>query len=283
MISKGALTFTASLAFASSIAIANHSWGNYHWERSQNPLQKELQFNLSGSWPDHFHVAVSDWHQSTVLSLSSKPGNVKSLRRCSPKRGEIQVCNEAYGFNGWLGIAGISVSGEHIESGYVKVNDSYFNSSAYNTPAWRQSVMCQEIGHIWGLGHNDENFNNPPTGTCMDYSVDPTANQHPDTHDYAMLESIYAHLDGGGGTDGGEDDSGCNPRSPKCNAGARPSNDVANRILGDISMKGPKQWGRLISGHGPIETFELDLGNGRKILTTVTWTLERANGSHDDH
>ncbi len=33
--------------------------------------------------------------------------------------------------------------------------------------------MCQEIGHDFGLDHQDENFNNPNLGTCMDYTNDP--------------------------------------------------------------------------------------------------------------
>jgi hypothetical protein len=41
-------------------------------------------------------------------------------------------------------------------------------------------------------------------------------------------------------------------------------------------MNGPAQWGRLVSEHGPQEVYELDFGGGRKVITFVTWTLERA-------
>jgi len=44
-----------------------------------------------------------------------------------------------------------------------------------------------------------------------------------------------------------------------------------------MNANGPAQWGRLISAHGPQEVYEMDFGGGRKILTHVTWTLERAN------
>lgn len=281
---KRFLLIVSGLLLATQSAVADHSWGNYHWARSTNPLVKNVNYNLTGDyWPYHLFVAVSDWNVSSVLSLTHAPGNVKSLRRCAPRNGEIQVCNEAYGNNGWLGIAGISVKGEHIESGYVKVNDTYFNSPTYDSQAWRQSVMCQELGHIWGLGHNDEDFYNPSTGTCMDYSTDPTANQSPDSHDYQWLEEIYAHLDGGGSSGDGDNDGGCNPRSPKCNAGSGQANERADQVWEQLEMNGPQQWGRRISDHGPVEVFELDLGNGRKVITTVTWTLERAGMSHDDH
>jgi len=267
----------AGMLLVAGPAMADHTWGNYHWERSSNPLSMPLGDNLSGKWGTHFDVAISDWDQSAVLSVSKRPGSAKNLKRCAPPNGAVEVCNDTYGPNGWLGVAGISVSGDHITSGYVKLNDTYYNSPDYDTGPWRQSVMCQEIGHIWGLGHNDEDFSTT-TGTCMDYSTNPLPNQHPDQHDYETLLSIYGHTDGGGG---GNDGGGtCNPRSPKCNAGA---NDVAARVLGEINMVGPRQWGRLVSKHGPVEVFELDLGDGNRIITVVRWTAERANGPHDDH
>jgi predicted Zn-dependent protease len=60
------------------------------------------------------------------------------------------------------------VSGSHIVQGTTKVNDTYFNTATYNTRAWRQLVMCQEVGHTFGLDHQDETFNNPNLGSCMD-------------------------------------------------------------------------------------------------------------------
>ena len=109
--------------------------------------------------------------------------------RSSPQR-------RAYGNNGWLGIAQIWASGSHITQGVVKLNDTYFNTPTYDTGSWRQFVMCQEIGHTFGLDHQDENFNNANLGSCMDYTNNPSSNQHPNTHDYDQLESIYSHVDG---------------------------------------------------------------------------------------
>ena len=182
----------------------------------------------------------------------------------------MQVCNLKYGNNGWLGLASISISGDHITAGYVKVNDTYFNTATYDTPAWRQMVMCQEVGHTFGLGHQDETFDNENLGTCMDYTSYPNGNGHPNAHDYEELEKIYADLDsdsGGGDDDGG---GGCNPRAPWCNPAS------AAKILSQIEMNGPAQWGRLVSEHGPQEVYELDFGGGRKVITFVTWTLEHA-------
>lgn len=256
-----------TLAF-SSASIATHAWGTYHWERSANPFYLDLGDNVDSVWDGHLVTASADWTNSEVLDTTIVPGST-SPRRCRVESGNVQVCNDTYGFNGWLGIASISVSGDHITAGYVKVNDSYFNTSSYDTPAWRQMVMCQEIGHTFGLGHQDENFNNSNLNTCMDYTRDPESNQHPNDHDYQQLTDIYSHLDSSvTGSDGGS--SGCNPKSPKCSGAS------AADILANIEMNGPAQWGRLVSGHGPQEVYELDFGGGRKIITHVTWTLESA-------
>jgi hypothetical protein len=56
-------------------------------------------------------------------------------------------------------------------------------------------VTCQEVGHDFGLDHQDENFNNVNLGTCMDYTNNPSTNQHPNSHDYDELVIIYSHLD----------------------------------------------------------------------------------------
>jgi hypothetical protein len=47
------------------------------------------------------------------------------------------------------------------------MNDSYFASGSYNETA-RQHVMCQEIGHTFGLDHQDES--GADLNTCMDYA-----------------------------------------------------------------------------------------------------------------
>lgn len=55
--------------------------------------------------------------------------------------------------------------------------------------------MCQEVGHDFGLDHQDEDHYNTPLGSCMDYSANPVPNQRPNQHDYDMLETIYAQFD----------------------------------------------------------------------------------------
>lgn len=247
-----------------ALGSADHSWGGYHWANSLNPpFTVHLGDNVSGAWKgseDYLGTASTDWNQSTVLKNSLVyPGGVSNTKRCRPTAGRVEVCSNSYGFNGWLGVAQIWLSGGHITQGTVKVNDSYFNTAKYNTPGWRSLVMCQEIGHTFGLDHQDENFGNANLGTCMDYTNDPDgplSNEHPNKHDYDQLGDIYAHLD-------------TTASVQLASRGSPSPTGEANRSTGI----GTAEWGRLIrsTNGGRTERFELDLGNGHKVVTFVIW------------
>jgi len=197
-----------------------------------------------------------------VLNLTRVTGGT-SPKSCRPTRGRIEVCNTKYGNTGWLGIAQIWASGSHITQAVAKMNDTYFNTPSYNTPAWRQLVMCQEIAHDFGLDHQDENFNNANLGTCMDYTSDPDgggafgplSNEHPNAHDFQQLETIYAHLD-----------STTTISSSTAGQNAPPA-------MGEIDFEGPGQWGRKLrsTNGGRTELYELDFGGGHKVVTFVIW------------
>ncbi|MCA1831415.1 MAG: hypothetical protein LC750_01495 [Actinobacteria bacterium] len=176
---------------------ANHSWGGYHWARTANPFTLRLGDNVTSTWDPILATTSSDWSRSTVLDTTIVAGSVTNPKNCKATLGRVEVCNAKYGYNGWLGIAQIWLqSGStHIVQGVVKLNDSYFNTSTYNSTAWRNLVSCQEVAHTFGLDHQDENFDNPNLGTCMDYTNDPSTNQHPNQHDYDELVTIYNHLD----------------------------------------------------------------------------------------
>ncbi len=262
----------AVLAFVALAALplvlsADHAWGPYHWARTQNPLPLKIGDNVSTIWDARLDEAIADWNQSSVLALTEVGPNATG--NCRPPNGQVSVCNKTYGNNGWLGLAQIWVTGgEHITKASAKMNDTYFNQAQYNTVPWRRLVMCQEIAHDFGLDHQDENFNNPNLGTCMDYTSDPDgppSNEHPNNHDYEQLEDIYAHLDDFNSwtlTGGGSDSA----------VGGMPP------AMSQIDFDGPGQWGQLVylSPHGTFSIFELDFGGGNKVLTHVTWTIERA-------
>src|SRR3989344_1671797 len=170
-----------SLGGLASVAYANHSWDGYHWARTSNPFTLKIGDNVSSTCDPYLNEAITDWSASSVLDLTKVTGSTNP-RTCKAKTGQIQDCSERYGNTGWLGIAQIWISGLHITKAITKVNDTYFNTATYNTPAWRRLVMCQEIAHDFGLDHQDENFNNANLGSCMDYTSDPDgppSNEHP--------------------------------------------------------------------------------------------------------
>jgi hypothetical protein len=227
---------------------ANHSWNGYHWARTTPEFTLNLGDNVSSIWDSHLDLASDDWSQSSVLNTVVDGGQAKG-RNCRPPSGRVEVCDAAYGNNGWLGIAQISVSGKHITSGSVRLNDTYFNTSTYNTSAWRRFVVCQEVGHTFGLDHQDEDFDNPNLGTCMDYTNNPASNQQPNAHDYKELESIYEHLDS------------------TTTVGA-----AAHGAQGN-PPDSPSEWGQLMktTHGGRTQVFERDFGNGQKVVTFVIW------------
>jgi hypothetical protein len=224
----------------------SHSWGGYHWARTSNPFTLKIGDNVTSQWDGILNTTVSDWNQSTVLDTVKVAGQAKG--RCRGTTGRVEVCNDTYGNNGWLGIASISISGKHITQGTVKLNDTYMNTSKYNTTAWRNLVSCQEVGHTLGLDHQDENFGNANLGTCMDYTNDPSTNQHPNKHDYDQLVSIYSHTDS--------------------------TTTVGQTATqGNAAGESPAEWGQLMSSshNGLLESYIKEHGNGDATVTFVTW------------
>lgn len=247
---------------------ANHSWGGYHWARTANPFTLKAGDNVSTAWDAYLDGSITDWNQAAELQLLKVTGSANP-KNCRPTAGRIEVCSSRYGNTGWLGIAQIWVTeGTHITQAVTKLNDTYFASATYNTPAWRRMVACQEIAHDFGLDHQDETFDNPNLGSCMDYTNDPAgtgangplSNEHPNKHDFDEISIIYAHLD-----------------SSTTIGAALPNGAPA--AMNQIGLDGPAQWGRLVSSsrNGRSQTFELDFGRGHKVITHVFW----ADPEHD--
>ncbi|WP_284124932.1 hypothetical protein [Parerythrobacter aestuarii] len=260
---------TALIAGAAAVAafavpaVANHAWSNYHWERTGDAVTVPVIDNTTGIWAQRNHtgLAVADWNQSPVIDAPLLRGNADPS--CAGVANQINVCNDDYGNTGWLGIASISISrgrSSHITAGITKLNDYYFNQPQYNNDTWRQLVTCQEIGHDYGLGHQNEDFSTDLTTSCMEYTSQPAGNESPDAHDYEQLLDIYAHSDGGSGGPGGGKGGG-----KKFDAGNHPSN-----------------WGQAIAfdAKGRPNVYRRVQGN-EIIVTHVTWAI--GEGPSHDH
>ena len=94
-------------------ASADHSWGDYHWGRTTSPFALSLGDNVSPSWEPFLSSSAFDWSASNMLDAFVVAGKTNP-KNCRPIKGRVEVCNSAYGNNGWLGIAQIWLSGKHI-------------------------------------------------------------------------------------------------------------------------------------------------------------------------
>lgn len=239
------LLVAAGFAAFALPAVASHSWGGYHWARTANPFTIKAIDANTAAWRPYLDAALADWNQSAVMNLAKE--TAAADKRCRAVAGKAKSCNAAYGRNGWLGLAQIWASGSHIMQATAKLNDTYFSMASYNSPVKKQHVMCQEIGHDWGLGHQDES--GADLNTCMDYSslLD---NPHPDQHDYDQLELIYSHLDSG--------------------------TTIATGLAGtEGSVPARVEREDRISTSTIIETFR----DGTRRITHVTWALEERGNS----
>lgn len=270
-----------------SIADANHPWSTYHWARTSNPFTLPIGDNTTNTdWQGALQTVIADWSlgmgsnvdtdytdgtacesvNKTCQSLIVIPKTVTGLAgsNCSAVQGTTQVCNKKYGANGWLGLASIWLSGSHIIQGTAKMNDTYLSASGgrYNTVNERRHVMCQEVAHTFGLGH--QSTSGASLDTCMDYYSNTGSNATsplstiPNYHDYEQLSTVYKHTDSTTTVSA----TGIAPAK----ASAQDEDNLRN-------------WGRLLeqSKDGRSSVYEQTLDHGIRIIRHVLWTEETAS------
>ena len=258
-----------------NVVLAHHAWSDYHWARKANLFTVKMGNNVSTVWQTALSNASSEWNSSTVVHNQVVAGGTKP-RNCRPTSGRDEICSAAYGNTGWLGVAQIWLTtGDHIVQGTVKLNDTYFSpGSQYDAPEWRALVTCQEIGHTFGLDHQDTNFNNKNLGSCMDYTsnpLGPPANTSPNQGDYNQLLCIYAPGDAGRTLS--------SPNHSCTGAGHLDSFTTVGQVskmpsaMTMVDYSEPNQWGKLVSGsrESGTSTYDLDFGHGNHIVTHVLW------------
>ena len=254
-------------ASVTTVALATHSWGGYHWARTTPQFTLKLGNNLTAAdWRTYLSQTSADWNSGSSPVLTSIVAGTSS-KRCSMVAGTTQVCNAAYGKNGWLGLASINLTGGvHITQGTAKMNDSYFSTATYNNPNEKLHVMCQEVAHTFGLEH--QSTNGTSQNSCMDYFSNTGANAgstlstKPNAHDFEELTLIYSNLD-----------STTTVNSFGASLAAAGPGSSAEYV--DISDD-HNSWGQLVkqSSNGRSSHYERYNGDGSKTVTHVFWTLE---------
>lgn len=246
----------ALVGVGSAPSDASHAWSTYHWGRTANPFTLQLGDNVTGDWDGHLATASADWSVSSVLDTTIAAGGT-TPRKCRATSGRVEVCNATYGRNGWLGLAQIWLTiGQHIAQGAAKMNDFYLGPTStytYNNDAEREHVMCQEVGHTFGLNHQSEDGSS--LNTCMDYyhntSDTDLLSTQPNQHDYDQLVKIYSHLD----------------RFNSSGMASSPSGPGAPVFVDGHGPDGTPNGASPALGHWYIEP----LGGGEFLVTHVYW------------
>lgn len=195
------LSLAAIAVMTALPSAASHVWGTgttassaYHWDTTELTVVD----SVSGEWQGYMDETNNWWSTGAdtgvtsplYLTVTAIDDGATARNNCSISTGNIRVCNASYGTNGWLGLASLNIdSGNHILWGTAKLNESYTM-----TVNEKRGVMCQEVGHLFGLGHTSENGSSQDT--CMDYSSNPDDGIDPNAHDFELLNDIYAHVGG---------------------------------------------------------------------------------------
>ncbi len=234
-------------ALLAPAAQASHQWGSYHWNKDGVAVRDVTVGDNHGGgvpdWPALFDTVVGgfaatvdvDGLYTDVYGWPGYTGAYFSLSEAGGS-GDVESYNSDYGNNGWLGLASIWVSrgkNKHITRGESKVNDYYVTLPGYDgfdeDVEWL-AVLCQEIGHTFGLGHTTTDF------SCMNTEDRPLRYPEPNDHDTVTLNStgMYGHDHGGGTADAKP--KKCNPKRP-CPSGAAVGHAVwAERYETDEEM-----------------------------------------------
>jgi hypothetical protein len=240
-----------------SVVEAYNSWNGYHWnitalQTIKNPLK--IGDNVSSTWDKTLAGASYDWNKSVVKN-KIVPGSSNS--NCDPVSGRIEVCNGQYGENGWLGLTQVWVTPgtPHISQATIRLNDTYFAMESFTTTGWKNETLCHEIGHTYGLDHQDTNFDNSNLGTCLDFTTDPDgtiygqlSNEHPNQLDYDTIQYVYNHKHS----------------RPRNSTVAVSVTEVENSI-NDWGISTGKMF------NGKEHEFVKELKDGGKIITHVHW------------
>ena len=178
-----------------SVAGADHSWNGYHWPSDH---RSPAVYSKATSNLYNVPAAVTEW---AALGTPIQPAMTAN------STGAAVTVSEGYS-PWWLGLARVYLTSDgHITKGEVKLNTKLLKK--YPAAA-ADHVLCQELGHIWGLDHNRVGDSSPDDQTCMNDQVNLRSVQYttPNQHDVDELNLIYAHAEAAAATSNGKSQQG---------------------------------------------------------------------------
>jgi hypothetical protein len=196
------------VGLASPAVLATHPPTMHHWQRFNAALRQiPIRRMHSAVWIPRYTTAYMDWRNPAmtkvrpIQGVSGGPSNT-----CPGAVNQMTSCDGSYGNTGWLGLLSIvSNSSGHITQTTSKLNNRYLNVPPYNTVAYRQYLICQQIGRSFGIALANTVVNNRNTGSCMDATNDPDGgagggspadpnNMHPNLHDFTTINAKHNHI-----------------------------------------------------------------------------------------
>jgi hypothetical protein len=156
-------------------SVASHYWGQWKYADAYINYYNGATGNYYTHFQEEALLDLNGWNRYTDVHLT-QVGSAGTTDH-------INAYSGFYGNNGWLGIAEIlQYSGWTVKEGRCRLNRSYLDFGYSSTNI--KHVACQEVGHLFGLGHNHNS-----NATCMnDYIL--TAPQ-PDLHDQEIVNQKY--------------------------------------------------------------------------------------------
>ena len=138
--------FMTLLLWVNLQMVSAHRWGNWHQNESSNGVWNYAGRNAEAE------AAINDWRACSGVDLPKKTSHT-----------DMSVFDGNYGATGWWGLAEIIDTKYDwwcwwwcaIEHGHARFNSYYGGSGGTGSGSDIRGVFCQEVGHLFGLGHSN--------------------------------------------------------------------------------------------------------------------------------